>query len=81
MDKRDKVREQIATIWGRHCEGDHTLWINEILAIPGLAVVERDAKLPEIPLFLYDKYEDRGLLRRGAINYSRMLAGWLKEAK
>ncbi len=46
-----------------------------LTTIPGLAVVDRDAELPEIPTFLYDKEEDRALLRRGALNYSKMLSG------
>jgi len=68
---------------------------SQILAIPEIkagleamekgfnAKVDRDAKLPEIPTFLYDGYEDglRLLLRRGAVNYSKMLTGWVKEVK
>ena len=40
-----------------------------------------DQSLPEIPSFAYDKEEDRPLLHRGAINYSKMLAGWVKVKK
>ena len=97
MDKRDKVREQIRDIGCRNCEARGSClddgfigdceWLREvdqILAISELAVVDREASLPEIPLFLYDctvLYGGRELLRRGAINYSKMLAGWVKEAK
>ncbi len=51
---------------------------DQILAIPGLWVEAADQELPEIPEFQYDKLEDGALLRRGAINYSKLLSGWKK---
>lgn len=35
-----------------------------------------DQSLPEIPSFSYDREEDRKLLHRGVINYSKLLADW-----
>ena len=43
-----------------------------------VVVVDNKAELPPIPDFRYDKEEDRELLRRGAINYSKLLSGWRK---
>ena len=46
-----------------------------------LAIVE-EAELPEIPDFQYDKEEYRPYLRRGAINYSKLLKNnWVKVVK
>jgi hypothetical protein len=52
--------------------------IDSILSIPNLAIIDPKAKLPEIPDFEYDLGEIRPYLRRGAINYSKMLSGWVK---
>jgi len=46
-----------------------------------IAVVEKESKLPDIPDFQYDKPEDWRLLKRGAINYSKLFGGWFKEYK
>lgn len=46
--------------------------------LAGYVKLADDQNLPEIPLFLYDKEEDRELLKRGAINYSKMLSKWRK---
>ena len=44
----------------------------------GWVKLSEDQNLPEIPDFQYDKIRDRELLRRGAINYSKMLSRWRK---
>ena len=44
----------------------------------GYVKLATDQTLPEIPEFAYDKLEERRLLKRGAINYSKLLAGWRK---
>ena len=40
----------------------------------GYVQLAEDQNLPAIPEFQYDKQEDRELLKRGAINYSKMLS-------
>jgi len=42
----------------------------------GYTLLSDDQSLPDIPEFAYDKSEDRKLLKRGAINYSKLLADW-----
>ena len=44
----------------------------------GCAQLAEDQELPEIPAFQYDSEEDQKLLRRGAINYSKLLGNWRK---
>ena len=41
-----------------------------------LMELDPDQSLPEIPEYPYDKPEDRLLLQRGAIIYSKMLASY-----
>ena len=41
-----------------------------------IAIVEVDGELPLIPEFQYDEEEYRPYLKRGAINYSKMLSGY-----
>ncbi len=45
------------------------------------AIVDRKAKLPDIPKFQYDDPEIIFYLTRGAINYSKLLSGYVKEVK
>ena len=56
------------------------IWANATLEVfkkaGGVFVVEEE--LPETPDFLYDLPHHRGFLRRGAINYSKMLTGYRK---
>ena len=40
-------------------------------------VIKGERELPAIPEFLYDKEEYRPYLKRGAINYSKMLTGYV----
>ena len=43
-----------------------------------IAILDENQESPGIPSFQYDKEEDGKLLRRGAINYSKMLTKWRK---
>lgn len=53
--------------------------IDQIISIKGLLIKDDDQVLPEIPEFQYDEEEYRPYLRRGAINYSKMLRDdWVK---
>ena len=55
---------------------------DSILSIPNIAVADREAELPDIPTFGYDKETDIPLLKRGAINYSKMIKdGYVKEVE
>ncbi len=55
---------------------DAILALKDAEGHPLLAVLAKDQTPPAIPDFQYDKTEDRPLLKRGAINYSKMLGGW-----
>ena len=52
--------------------------LHEWATANGYVQLAEDQSLPEIPSFAYDKVEDRELLQRGAINYSKMFTGWRK---
>lgn len=82
-DLREAVKAAIQDAWD---EKSHDLWgtfkddaAGRILALlreHGLVELDEDQSLPEIPEFQYDKPEDRPLLQRGAINYSKLLSGF-----
>ena len=42
------------------------------------AFVDREAELPDIPDFQYEKPRTARILKAGAIRYSRKLSGWHK---
>jgi len=50
--------------------------ILENLSSLGVVIADESAELPEIPEFQYDKEEYRSYLKRGAINYSKMLGNY-----
>jgi len=67
--------------WQRIDEQDREDWqkdADQILSLDGICIKSDDQSLPEIPEFQYDKEEHRPYLKRGAINYSKMLVGWVK---
>jgi len=87
----DKAVEKIAKLlydWGNvryFCEEKAEHLLNVILSDPDIPICEYepDATLPEIPEFTkllgyYDDEEYIPYLQRGAINYSKRLAGWVK---
>ena len=76
--------------WGKEHPLNRRETINQILSIKvykdytikdlierGLIVAD-DQSLPEIPEFQYDEEDKRKWLKRGAINYSKMLSNWRK---
>src|SRR3990172_152762 len=92
MTNREKVREQIAYLffdseypgfnWGDHATSYDRercfRWADAILALPDIEVRTENQTLPEIPSFAYDKEDERPLLIRGAINYSKLFTDWVK---
>jgi hypothetical protein len=52
--------------------------LRKVFKVAGGVFLDPDQNLPLIPDFQYDKKEDRKLLRRGAINYSKMLTNFRK---
>ena len=52
--------------------------LHEWATANGYVKLAEDQTLPEIPSFAYDNEENRELLQRGAINYSKMFTGWRK---
>ena len=92
--KMDLIREQIENIlqsaclngWDEYARTkkwrDGMLSYDDvadaILSLPGIRIEAEDQSLPDIPEFGYDKEEYRPYLRRGAINYSKMLTNWVK---
>jgi hypothetical protein len=84
MTELEQVKERIALIiedaigLGMELTPTVNLCVDSILSDPNIAILSSDQTLPEIPEFQYDKAEDRPLLKRGAINYSKMLTGWRK---
>jgi len=94
MTSREKLREQIARLeWEHstahlHAEARQNVWekwkdayleqADAILALPDIEVRAENQSLPEMPPFAYDKDDERPLLIRGAINYSKLLTDWVK---
>ena len=90
MTKQEEIREGIAKIevgnlWdmednriGALCEigKDGASRVIDYLHSQGV-VIQVERELPEIPKFEYDHPQYRGLLQRGAINYSKLLAGYV----
>ena len=87
---RDKIGD-LLPVWARKWEEEQSDYVllgalkaafaDAILAIPELVVKAESQTLPEIPSFAYDGREYRELLRRGAINYSKLLSDWVKVEK
>lgn len=86
---RDKIGD-LLPVWARKWEWEEkqcttgalkAAFADAILAIPELVVKAESQTLPEIPSFAYDGREYRELLRRGAINYSKLLSDWVKVEK
>ena len=92
MDTESKLREKLAEVlYGEltyrnylaipEVRHNADIMISKVLAIikeAGYMKLAEDQSLSRIPSFSYDKEEDRKLLQRGAINYSKLLAGWRK---
>jgi len=54
---------------------------DQILSIKGVLIESEHPDVPEIPEFGYDPEEYRPYLKRGAINYSKLLSGFCKVFK
>ncbi len=89
--KEQELKEALALITCEHCqteipacEGlcDEAKQIAneqiEVLKAHGCVLKDPDQTMPEIPSFEYDKEDDRKLLRRGAINYSKLLTMFVR---
>ena len=89
---REQIEQQLKNyaIYARRCgflrqEPDSGVLhgcVDSILSIPNIAVVDREAKLPDIPSFGYDDINKIPILQRGAVNYSKLISdGYVKEVK
>jgi len=72
FDENGKDLRDLCKICKETLEAEHL----EKMKAQGWRQLEEDQALPEIPSFAYDSEEDRKLLRRGAINYSKLLSEW-----
>ena len=87
---RDKVEKQIdEALWAyTQSSRSPSETINQILSIPALAIVDREAELPTIPdPPIYSEKPYGGIERRafrvGALTYRNSIvkAGWVKEVE
>lgn len=78
MKEKERVEEEMARLVSNG-RAHNTLSFelaDQILSIPSLAILSDDQSLPEMPDFQYDEEEHRPYLKRGAINYSKLLANF-----
>lgn len=81
MSKQEELRDSIFNILVPFDRTPVNEMVKQILKAckdMDMAFVDRDAELPEIPDFQYDAEDVRLWLKRGAINYSKMLGSWQK---